>query len=400
MTGTLDHVSKPLPYDAAQREHLLRRLERTSGNVSAAALARMEETLPWFTTLPAETRAWIGLVAQAGVTSFLEWYRDPNETAEIPREVFGAAPRELARAVTLRQTVDMIRATVDVLEDHLADLADTGEEAMLRDAVVRYSRDVAFAAAQVYAAAAEQRGAWDARLEALVVDALLRDETDDALQSRAAALGWASSAVVAVLAGARPAGDREPAAIVTHLHRAASTAGLHVLAGVQGARLVVVTGGASTPEAAAKALEAEFGPGPIVLGPDVPDLLAAGQSARAALAGQRVAAAWPAAPRIVRSDDLLPERALDGDPDARRHLVEQVYRPLAAAGGGLLETLAAYLGEGGALEATARGLFVHANTVRYRLKLVADLTGYAPTTPRDGYTLQIALTLGRLTTDE
>jgi hypothetical protein len=219
------------------------------------------------------------------------------------------------------------------------------------------------------------------------------------LHSRAAALGWVTPAVVAVLVGSRPPGDREPATIVTHMHRAASSAGLHVLAGVQGDRLVVVMGGPSTPDGAAAALEAEFGPGPIVLGPSVPDLLAAGQSARAALAGQRVAGAWSGAPRVVHADDLLPERALDGDEDARSALVDRVYRPVASAGGGLLATLAAYLEHGGSLEATARDLYVHANTVRYRLKRVADLTGYAATTPRDGFTLQIALALGRLHSD-
>ena len=46
--------------------------------------------------------------------------------------------------------------------------------------MLRYSREIAFAAAEVYARAAEARGAWDARLEALVVDALLRGEADDA----------------------------------------------------------------------------------------------------------------------------------------------------------------------------------------------------------------------------
>jgi hypothetical protein len=382
-----------------ERAALLRRIERQSGEVATASLARMEQTLPWFTTLPAETRAWIGLVAQAGVTAFLDWYREPSSAAAIPREVFGAAPRELARAVTLRQSIDMIRTTVDVLEDHLAQLADTGEEMALREAVIRYSRDVAFAAAQVYAAAAEQRGAWDARLEALVVDALVLDEADESVQSRAAALGWATPNVVAVLAGSVPPGAREPAAIVTHVHRTASSAGLHVLTGVQGERLVVVVGGTGTPESAARALESEFGPGPIVLGPSVHDLRAAGRSARAALAGQRVSAAWPAAPRIVHADELLPERALDGDPDAASELVAQVYRPLLAAGGELLETVAGYIESGGSLEATAREMFVHANTVRYRLKRVADTTGFVASAPRDRFILQVALIMGRLRTE-
>ena len=39
-----------------------------------------------------------------------------------------------------------------------------------------YAREIAFSAAQVYARTAEARGAWDARLEALVVDSLVRGE--------------------------------------------------------------------------------------------------------------------------------------------------------------------------------------------------------------------------------
>jgi PucR C-terminal helix-turn-helix domain/GGDEF-like domain len=377
------------------RAATIRRLERGSGSLSSAALARMDETLPWFKTMPAETRAWIGLVAQAGVASFVEWYRrHPDSTVEIRGEVFGAAPRELARLVTLRQTVDMVRVTVEVMENRVHEFAAPGAEADLQDAVVRFSREVAFSAAQVYAAAAEQRGAWDARLESLVVDALVRDEVDDALSSRAAALGWASPAVVAVLAGRPP--QAEPQVVVTGIHRAARKAGLDVLAGVQGERLVVVVGGTGTAESMATGLLGEFGAGCVVLGPAVPDLLAAGRSARAALAGQRAAAAWPGAPQLVLAIDLLPERAIDGDQDARDYLVEHVFRPVVAAGGDLLETVATYLEQGGSLEATARALFVHANTVRYRLRRLAELTGYAAGTPRDAFALQVALALGRL----
>jgi len=39
---------------------------------------------------------------------------------------------------------------------------------------------------------------------------------------------------------------------------------------------------------------------------------------------------------------------------------------------------------------------VHANTVRYRLRRVAQLTGFAPTDPRGAFALRVALTLGRL----
>lgn len=87
---------------------------------------------------------------------------------------------------------------------------------------------------------------------------------------------------------------------------------------------------------------------------------------------------------------------MNGDDDARRSLVRHVYRPLLTASNGLVETLSAYLSLGHSLEATARELFVHANTVRYRLRKVTDLTGWDPLLPREAFVLQTALAVGRL----
>ena len=75
--------------------------------------------------------------------------------------------------------------------------------------------------------------------------------------------------------------------------------------------------------------------------------------------------------------------------------MREIYGPLVNARATLIETLTAYFATGGSLEAAARELFVHPNTVRYRLRQVADLTGYTSTRPRDALTLQIALVLGR-----
>jgi DNA-binding PucR family transcriptional regulator len=116
---------------------------------------------------------------------------------------------------------------------------------------------------------------------------------------------------------------------------------------------------------------------------------------RAALSALRAAPAWPEAPRPAGADDLLPERALDGDPDARATLISDVYEPLVSGGHALLDTLMTYL-EQASLEATANLLFVHTNTVRYRLRRVAELTGYTPSVGRDGFTLWVAIALGRL----
>ncbi len=92
----------------------------------------------------------------------------------------------------------------------------------------------------------------------------------------------------------------------------------------------------------------------------------------------------------------MAERAIIGDTLAKRQLIEDIYRPLVAAGPAVLDTVATFLEQAGSLEATARLLFVHPNTVRYRLRRVVDLTGALPTSSRSAFTLRVALTLGRL----
>ena len=371
-----------------------RRVERSAGGLSTSAIKRMEANLSWYRVLSAEDRSWVGLVAQAGIAAFIAWCRDPSTQPHITADVFGTAPRELTRSISLGQTLDLVRAVVDVVEDEVGELAAPGEEQALREAVLRYSREIAFAAAQVYAEAAEARGAWDARLESLVVDAVLRGEADDSMQSRAAALGWGSVNRVAVVAGLTPSGDT--AGVVDALRRAARRLGVECLAAVQGHRLVTVLGGVDDPVSLARALASLFAEGPIVVGPVVPHLFAAGRSARAALSGLGAARAWPEAPRPVLADDLLPERVLSGDAPARRMLIDQVYRPLAGSGASLFETATVYLDGGGGLEATARVLFVHPNTVRYRLGRIAALTGYDLTQPREAHVVRMALAVGRL----
>jgi DNA-binding PucR family transcriptional regulator len=370
-----------------------RRIEQSMANLARLAASRMDSTLPWYRALTAEDRSWVGLVAQAGIGAFLSWFRHPGPPLTITADVFGTAPRELTRSVNLRQTLDLVRTVVDVVEDQVEQLAAPGDEHTLREAVLRYSREVAFAAAEIYAQAAESRGAWDARLEALVVDAVLRGEADDALQSRAAALGWDAQTDVVVVAGEASAGD--PAEVVEGLRQQTRRLGVEVLGAVQGGRLVAVLGNTAAPLQVTSGLGGCFGPGPVVVGPTVPHLFAAGRSARAALSGLVAARAWPEAPRPVLADDLLPERVLAGDTAARRALIDRVHRPLSTRAS-LLETVATYLETGGALEGTARILFVHPNTVRYRLRRAGEICGYDVMQPRDAHVVRVALALGRL----
>ncbi|WP_372734659.1 PucR family transcriptional regulator [Nocardioides sp.] len=374
-------------------------LRRSMGELSRAAMARMETDLPWFKDLSAEDRSWVGVIVQAGVRSFVDWFGSgagslQSEGQALASSVFGAAPRALAGVITLQQTVDLVKLSIEVVESNIDDLVEAGDIVEVRTAVARYAREVAFATAEVYARAAEARGAWDARLEALVVDAVLRSEADETVLSRASALGWAGRGSVVVVLGNAPARGGGTN-LFDEVRRVAQDAGLDALCAVQGERLVVILGGVRDPRKAATSVIDLFGDGPVVTGPAADDLGSASASARAAVSGHRAAAGWPDAPRPALSDDLLAERALAGDGHARRHLVEEVYLPLVHARGALAETLSAWLRTGGSIEGAARELFCHANTVRYRLRQVADVTGLTPGHPRDAFTLEIALVLGR-----
>jgi len=380
------------------RENLARVVDKSLGHLTTATIARMEQTLPWFSELDAEHRSWIGSVAHGGISGFIRWLRGAHDQESMAAEVFGVAPRALARVVSLQQTVAMVRTTIEVVESNIDDLFGPDDRDTVRSAISLYAREVAFAAADVYARAAEARGAWDARLEALVADAVLRGEIDEDVRSRAAAMGWTARGDVAVVVGHPPrtTSGGAPDNVIDDVHRAARGGGLVAICSVQGDRLVVILGDVDDLHKAAASVCGQFGPGPVVIGPRVGDLLGAGRSARSAIAGLRAATGWAGAPRPVRADDLLVERSLSGDGHARHTLVHDVYLPLRTGEAPLLATVSAYVEGGSSIEGAARGLFVHPNTVRYRLRKARDLTGLDASRPRDAYTLQVAITLGRL----
>ncbi|WP_020671386.1 PucR family transcriptional regulator [Amycolatopsis nigrescens] len=377
----------------------LRQLERASGRLASASVTAMERRLPWFGRLPADQRASVLLIIQTGAAGFVSWLRDSKEALKLTTEAFRGAPTELSRSVSLRQAVGLVRLAIEVFEEQLPEFAaNEAERAALIEGILRYGREIAFATANSYAAAAEARGAWDARLEALVVDGIVRGDAEESVLSRASALGWDPAASATALVGNPPSDD--PPTVVFEVRSRAARVSRPVLLSVQGSRLVVVVGGptdgtAKDREILAK-LSAAFGEGPVVAGPTVPSLAEAHQSAAEALSGLRAVVGWPAAPRPARSADLLPERALSGDAEAERLLIEEIARPLEQAGPTLLQTVETYLEAGGVLETCARTLFVHPNTVRYRLRRAAELTGRNAADPRDALVLRVALTVGRL----
>jgi sugar diacid utilization regulator len=350
--------------------------------------------------MPAARRSAVGLVAQAGITSFLAWYEDPTSQPWVAADVFSTAPRELLRSISLQETLQLIRVVVQVVEDRVVQ-----EHSELREAVLLYSREIAFSAADVYAKAAEARGLWDARLEALVVDSILSGENEEELSSRVSALGWRARGAVAVMIGGSDQGTD-----VDNLRREARRSGADVLVGIHGDRLIVVVGQvpeenldpAKTPKlfALCSGLSNSFTEGPIVVGSEVPSITDAHKSARSALSGFSVVGAWNKAPRPTSADDLLAERALAGDMLAKTTLINKIYQPLRKNSPDLLDTLVTYLETGRSLELTAREMFVHSNTVRYRLKKISELIGWDATGARESFVLQVATLLGKMNEPE
>jgi sugar diacid utilization regulator len=295
----------------------------------------------------------------------------------------------------LQQTLQLIRVVVQVVEERVV-----REDPSMREAVLLYSREIAFSAADVYAKAAEARGLWDARLEALVVDSILSGEHTDDISSRVAALGWRAAGASLVLIG-----NGDANLDIDQLRRIARKSDADVLVGVHGDRLIVVVGKVSKAAAERSAtsfaaivslLEPFFAPGALVVGPVVRDVSAAHNSARAALSAFAVLRNSSKLQRITQADDVLAERALAGDALAKQTLVDKIYKPLAENSAELLETLVAYLDCGRSLEATSKQLFVHANTVRYRLKRISEVIGWDATGAHEAFVLQVAMVLGSM----
>jgi DNA-binding PucR family transcriptional regulator len=385
-------------------ESVLRRLKQYSGRLATEAVSAMHERLPFFAGLEASQRASVALVVQTTIVNFVEWMHDPHSNVSYTAQAYELVPQDLARRIALRHSVDMVRVTMEFFEEVVPLLARSEEQlTALTVGILKYSRDLAFTAATSYADAAEARGTWDSRMEASVVDAVVRGDTGPELLSRAAALNWDTTAPATVVVGtpapgrddANGRGDSERASQLAR--DVASRHGRAALTDVHGTWLVAIVSGHLSPtEKFLGDLLGAFSDGPVVIGPTAPMLTAAYHSASEAISGMNAVAGWRGAPRPVLARELLPERALMGDASAIVALHTDVMGPLADAGPTLVETLDAFLDSGGAIEACARKLFVHPNTVRYRLRRITDFTGRDPTQPRDAYVLRVAATVGQL----
>ena len=60
------------PDSTDRRARTVHLLERATGRLANATIARMEERFPWYRSMPADERSWVGLVIQAGIAAFVD----------------------------------------------------------------------------------------------------------------------------------------------------------------------------------------------------------------------------------------------------------------------------------------------------------------------------------------
>lgn len=390
------------------------------GHLLEIAKKRMAQQLTWYKDLTESEKSTLNDIIRVALEDFLKWCaeymklstqehenggsetgdRDALEQKVSTDHIFFIAPLEFTQSVNLQQTLQVTRLVVDVLESNIGIIASGREEPKIHQALLYYTREVAFSAASVYASAAEAQGAWDARLETLVIESLISNPEDSHLASRLAALGWKldnpSFCIVGRLGNS---GEISSGFVQDKLRNRLHQMGAECCMSMHGQAMVTligVKGDVDAKEMISNLVDLFNPSSNICVGPLRKGLEGVAATVRAAVNGFEAAPALPNLPRLFRSDGVLPERVLLGDSDAREDLYRRIYLTMKEqASDAMLETVDEYL-ETGSLEETARILGVHSNTVRYRLKRTVETTGWDPSNQRDAYVLLTALKIGRM----
>jgi len=101
-------------------------------------------------------------------------------------------------------------------------------------------------------------------------------------------------------------------------------------------------------------------------------------------------------------DEVLFPRALMGDSDARRLLMQKLIEPLGnpKRGNALIDTVLTLAREGFQLLNTAKALDIHISTLRYRVERIESMLGISLDNPDDKFKLQVAAQMYVLAADD
>ena len=349
--------------------------------------------LDWFEALSDDAQGWVSEVVDAGLARFLLWLNNPDEPLGTSNTGLGSVPAAAAHAVTLGQTVELIREALDAVEPVAVRMANKGDEDWLLEQIARYGREIAFAAALVYARVAEQRGARTARQRSDLVDALIDDRPAAAVELLASRVGFAPAQPVRVAACVP---TQDPQLELAAVERSARKLDRQVITALHEGLIVAIWSPRSRehPLTIARQLFGQQASA-VVAGP-AESIVHAGPTVRQALAGLSARPARPNTREVLEAEVMLPERSLLGERAAQLELIERCYLSLGRSGTGLLETVDAMFDNDGVLEQAARALPVHVNTLRYRLDKIEEITGFDLRTSRGAFAIFTGVALGRM----
>ena len=378
----------PAASDAAMEQILLKTLNH------------LEDALPWTRSLPTDGRRTLEGAIRTALDDLLSRIDcQGTEGSEVPSPV----PAELSRSLGPHRAMELIQVILDMLEQAGRTMGAEGERATLV-----YTRQAATAAAELYADLAEARNGHKAATESRIIRHLIEKTADTRTIDDLARLGWPTEfdcfAVVGEARGNEDGQGMENAR--QPIHTTVARQGGRALVGESEGLMVVLIDPdrSGTPaDFCASILRFFADKSAVCLGPPNHGISGAGASLRAALSTHAAAPSvadpiTAALPRPLHADDLLPERALNGDTDAADQLYQEVYLSLAGQDpdGPLPTTLLTFLRSGNSLEITAKKLGIHPNTVRYRLRRCVEVTGWDAMDPRESFVLQAALIIGRI----
>ena len=395
--------SRPPDEDPAEAQQA-RQVPAASGaameQILLKTLDHLDEALPWTRSLPADGRRTL----EGAVRTALDDLRSRldaqgAEDSEVPSPV----PAELSRSLGPHRAMELTQVILDMLEEAGRTMGAEGERATLV-----YTRQAATAAAELYADLAETRSGRKAVTESRIIRHLIEKTADTRTVDDLARLGWPTESDCFAVVGEAQGNDdgqgmenaRQP------IHTTVVRQGGRALVGESEGLMVVLINPdrSGTPaDFCASILRFFTDESAVCLGPLRHGISGAEDSIRAALSTHAAAPAvadpiTAALPRPLHADDLLPERALNGDTDAADQLYQEVYLSLAGQDpdGPLPTTLLTFLRSGNSLEVTAKKLGIHPNTVRYRLRRCVEVTGWDAMDPRESFVLQAALIIGRI----
>ena len=378
----------PTASDAAMEQILLKTLDH------------LQEALPWARSVPADGRRTLEGAIQTALNDLLSRLDSQGtEDSEVPSPV----PAELSRSLGPHRAMELTQVILDMLEEAGRTMGAEEERATLV-----YTRQAATAAAELYADLAETRSGRKAVTESRIIRHLIEKTADTRTVDDLARLGWPTEFDCFAVVGEAQGNDdgqgmenaRQP------IHTTVVRQGGRALVGESEGLMVVLINPdrSGTPaDFCASILRFFTDESAVCLGPLRHGISGAEDSIRAALSTHAAAPAvadpiTAALPRPLHADDLLPERALNGDTDAADQLYQEVYVSLAGQDpdGPLPTTLLTFLRSGNSLEVTAKKLGIHPNTVRYRLRRCVEVTGWDAMDPRESFVLQAALIIGRI----